>query len=154
MQNEFLLWIATSFYAAHILEEFTYDWKTWATTTLGQPVDWPAFYVTNAVVIILGICCAAVGWRLPEFSLIYPALMVINAIFFHLVPTATQKRFSPGLITAVLLFLPIAGWLYYGAYQDGVLTTRVLVSSISGGVLVMAYPVVMLKTKGKRVFKL
>jgi len=153
MKNEFILWIATAFYAAHILEEFTYDWKTWANNTLGFSVDWPVFYITNAVVIILGICCSEVGWRLPEFSLIYPALMVINAIFFHISPTVAKKVFSPGLITALLLFLPIAGWIYYGAYQDGILTTRAFIISTIGGILVMAYPIIMLKTKDMKIFK-
>lgn len=79
--------------------------------------------------------------------------MVINAVFFHLVPTATQKRFSPGLMTALFLFLPMAGWIYYGAYQDGVLTSRALVISSLGGVLVMAYPAVLSKTKGRGIFR-
>lgn len=150
MHHDYLLWIATAFYAAHILEEFNYDWKAWATSTLGLPVDWPAFYLTNAVVVVLGVCCAQVGWRLPEFSLIYPALMVINALFFHILPTVVFRRFSPGLITALVFFLPVSVALYYGAYQDGVLTARALIISIMGGVLVMAYPVVLLKTQGGR----
>jgi hypothetical protein len=147
------LWLAVAFYAAHILEEFTYDWKSWVKKTTGLPVDWQAFYITNAAVIILGISCAEIGWRLPEFSLIYPALMVINAIFFHLSPTFFYRRYSPGLITALIFFLPLSGWLYYGAYQDNVLTGRALLFSTIGGVLVMAYPFVLMKTAGSRLFR-
>jgi len=119
----------------------------------GLPVDWQAFYVTNAAVIVLGVSCAEVGWRLPEFSLIYPALMVINAIFFHLAPTLIYKRYSPGLLTALILFMPLGGGLYYSASQDGVLTGRALLFSTLGGVLVMAYPVVLMKTAGIQLFK-
>jgi hypothetical protein len=153
MNSEYLLWIAVAAYAAHILEEFTYNWKSWVTQTLGVPVDWPDFYVTNAAVVVLGICCAQIGWRLPEFSLIYPSLMLVNALFFHLVPTIFYKRFSPGLITALVLFLPIADWTYYGAYQDGVLTTRALVISLIGSVLTMVFPVALMRTKGARIFR-
>ncbi len=149
MQHAFWLWLNTAFYAAHVLEEYAYDWKTWATRSLGLAVDWTTFYIANAVVIILGICCAAVGWQLPAFSLSYPALMIINALVFHMLPTIAQRRFSPGLITAVVLFLPSASWTFYVAAQDGVLTVSNTLIAISAGALVMAYPIFLLKTKDK-----
>ena len=34
MNYEILLWIAVAAYSAHILEEFTYDWKSWMTDVL------------------------------------------------------------------------------------------------------------------------
>ena len=153
MPHDYLLWLAVAFYAAHVLEEFAYDWKSWANQALGLPVDWTTFYLANAVVIVLGVSCAAVGWRLPAFSLLYPALMVINALFFHITPTVLQRRFSPGLITAVILFLPMSAWLYASAYRDGVLTVPVLLISTLAGALVMAYPVLLLKTKGLPAFQ-
>lgn len=147
MNYEILLWIAVAAYSAHILEEFTYDWKSWVTDVLGVTVDWPSFYITNAAVVVLGICCAEIGWQLPEFSLIYPSLMIINATFFHVGPTIFYRRFSPGTITGLILFLPIAGWIYYGAVQDEILTTRALVMSTIGGLLVMAFPVLLMRSK-------
>jgi hypothetical protein len=47
-----------------------------------------------------------IGWRLPEVSLTFPALALINSLFFHIGPPLVQRRFSPGTITAALLFLP------------------------------------------------
>jgi hypothetical protein len=55
----------------------------------------------------------------------------------------------PGTITAVLLYLPVAAWAYYGAYLDGVLTPQVIVVSSLGGALLMAFPVSMLWLKGR-----
>lgn len=40
MMHTDILWIATFAYAAHIAEEFAFDWKEWATNTLKFPVDW------------------------------------------------------------------------------------------------------------------
>lgn len=153
MQGELLLWIAVAAYAAHALEEFVYDWKTWAVNVLRLPVDWPTFYMANAAVIVLGASCALVGWRLPEYSLIFPALMVINAVLFHLAPTIARKRFSPGLITAMVLFLPLVGWIYWGAAQAGVLTGRSVAVPTLAGAVVMAFPIVLLKTKDRRIFR-
>lgn len=153
MPDNVLLWIAVAAYAAHALEEYVYDWKTWAVNVLRLPVDWPTFYMANAAVIVLGASSAAVGWRLPEYSLIFPALMVINAVLFHLVPTITRRHFSPGLGTAIVLFLPLASWIYAGAYDAGVLTIRAAAISTLGGALVMTFPIVLLKTKDRRIFR-
>ena len=86
MTHEYVLWIATAAYAVHILEEYELNWRDWARRVLGLPVEWGSFYVVNALVVVLGVCCAAVGWRRPEFSLALPALMLINAALFHVAP--------------------------------------------------------------------
>ncbi len=153
MTNEVWLWVATAAYGVHILEEFTLDWKNWANNLLKLPVNWPAFYVTNALVVVLGVVAAEIGWRLPALSLAFPALMVINAIFFHVLPFVVTKKYSPGLISAVLLFLPIGIWLFYGAAQDGVLSVVTAISAIILGAALMAYPVILLKVRDKPFFK-
>jgi hypothetical protein len=153
MTNEVWLWVATAAYGVHILEEFMLDWKTWANNLLKLPVDWPAFYVTNALVVVMGIVAAEIGWRLPALSLAFPALMVINAIFFHILPFVVTKKYSPGLISAVMLFLPVGIWLFYGAAQDGVLSVFTAISAIALGAALMAYPVILLKVKDKPFFK-
>ncbi len=133
-------------YAIHVFEEYTFDWKTWATAVLKLPVNWIHFSLANGVVVVLGISCASVGWALPAYSLSLPALMLINATFFHVAPFILMKgRFSPGLGTAVLLFYPIAIWAYYGAYTDGVLSARVALLSFILGAFEMASPIIMLK---------
>jgi len=148
MSHAYILWIATFAYALHVVEEYTFDWKGWATNVLKLPVNWVHFALVNGVVVVLGISCSQVAWSLPVYSLGLPALMLINATFFHVLPfLATRGRFSPGLGTAVLLFYPIAIWAYYGAYLDGVLTTPTLILSFVVGALLMASPIVMLKLR-------
>jgi hypothetical protein len=147
--HDVTLWIMTMAYAAHVLEEFSFDWKRWASGALKLAMDWPLFYLTNAAVIVLGICCAMVGWRMPEVALAFPALAIINALFLHLLPTLVQGRYSPGLWTALVLFLPIGAWCYLGAAWDEVLTVRALVVSGVLGALLMIYPVVLVKASAR-----
>jgi hypothetical protein len=148
MSHSYVLWIAVFAYALHIVEEYTFDWKGWAVNVLKLPVDWTHFALVNGAVIVLGVSCSAVGWSLPAYALSLPALMVINATFFHLLPfLATKGRFSPGLGTAVLLFYPISIWAFYGAYQDGVLSVSTLLISFVIGALLMAFPVMMVKLR-------
>ncbi|WP_247003208.1 HXXEE domain-containing protein [Halosolutus gelatinilyticus] len=149
VEYDYLLWVMVTAYALHIVEEYQYNWRAWATSTLHLDVDWRDFYLTNGCVIVLGISAAMIGWRAPWLSLTFPALALINAVFFHILPTIRTRVFSPGLVTAVLLFLPISGWVYYGAYRDGVATVSSVSLSVVGGALLMAYPIVLLLTKGR-----
>jgi hypothetical protein len=50
------------------------------------PVEWSDFYVTNAIVIALGIAQAQLAPALPLAPLIFASLMLINAVFFHILP--------------------------------------------------------------------
>jgi hypothetical protein len=153
MTSEVWLWVATAAYGLHILEEFMFDWKTWANKVLKLPVDWPTFYVVNSAAVVLGIVTAAIGWRLPALSLAFPALMIINAVFFHILPFVATRKFSPGVISAVVLFLPIGTWLFYAANKDGVLTTATVITAFALGAGLMTYPVMLLKLKDKPFFK-
>jgi hypothetical protein len=148
--HEYLLWIPLAAYAIHVLEEATLNWKQWAIQSLKLTnVEWFIFDIANMAVMFIAIAAAMVGWKLPEFALIIAALMFINGLFFHILPTIFQKTFSPGVITATLLFMPISIWVYYGAYQDGLLTLSVLVMSLVLGSLLMASPIFFLKLRNK-----
>lgn len=151
--HAYILWIATLAYALHVVEEFVFDWRTWASSVLRLPVSWALFAIVNGVVVVLGVACSEVGWRCPVFALSLPALMLINATFFHALPwILTRGRFSPGLGTAVLIFYPVAAWAYLGARADGVLSQEVFLLSLLLGALLMASPIVMLKLSRHRYF--
>ena len=77
-------WLATAAYAVHVMEEYTLNWRDWARGALGLPVEWYDFYVTNAVVIVLGIVSAELAPALPVAPLAYASLMLINAVLFHI----------------------------------------------------------------------
>lgn len=57
------------------------------------------------------------------------------------------RVFSPGLITAVALFLPLTAYIYYTAGRDGVLSSQVVWISSLGGFCLMLFPIVLQKTK-------
>ena len=84
------------------------DWKGWAEDTIGLDVPRPAFYVTNAALVIAAFSGAHMGWKAPTLSLSVPALAVINALGFHLGPALRQWRYNPGLLTALAACLPAA----------------------------------------------
>lgn len=133
------LWLATYSYTLHIYEEYQLDHPSWIKEHFGLNVDWANFAVTNAVVVLSGICSSFIGWKKPAVALAFPALMIVNAIFFHILPTVKTGIYSPGVITAVLTQIPAALFCFYGALKDGVGVFSVLLGSVLG-VLFMALP--------------
>ena len=149
-----LIWLATACYGLHILEEFQLNWRDWARGVIGLPVEWSDFYVVNALVIVLGIVAANLAVSSPGLALALPALMLINATFFHILPMVrTGGRFSPGLFTAVLLFYPVGIACYWRAAADGELGAGGLIGSLVLGALLMASPIVLLKIKTRPYFR-
>ena len=153
MTHEYVLWIATAAYGMHMIEETVYDWHGWVRRILKLNAEWSEFYMVNAIVIVLGVSCAMVGWRLPAAALVFPAFMLVNAILFHIAPVVVTRVFSPGTFTAVILFLPVGFWTYWGAWRDGVLTTDSSIVSAVLGFMLMMFPIILQKTKGMPMFR-
>ena len=148
-----LCWIAIAAYAIHVLEEYTLDWKTWALLALGLRFDWPTFYVGKSVVLVLGIVSAQIAPQTPILALCFPALLLVEATFSHVLPVVLMRgQFSPGLLTAVLLFYPIGGYCYWAVFQTGLLTKSSLVASLVGGAVLTTLPLFFLRLRNKEYF--
>ena len=148
------IWLATAAYGIHALEEFMLDWRDWARTVIKLPVEWSHFYVVNFLVIVLGIVAANLVDVVPALALSFPALMLINGIFFHIVPMIlTRGRFSPGLFTAIALLLPIGFACYCVADRAGKLGSSSIVLSLVIGAALMATPIVLLRIKDRPYFR-
>jgi Protein of unknown function with HXXEE motif len=149
-----LAWLAMAAYTIHILEEYMLDWRNWARAIIGLPVEWSDFYVTNGVVVGLGIAQAMLAPTLPLAPLIYASLMLINAVFFHVLPVIwTKGRFSPGVVTAIVLMVPAATAVWRRAAADGALDFATGATAVIGGAALMASPIVMLRIKSKPYFR-
>ena len=154
MSLQTLAWLAMAAYALHIMEEYTFDWRNWARAVIKLPVEWSDFYLTNAIVIALGIAQAQLAPTLPLAPLIFASLMLINAVFFHILPVVrTGGRFSPGLATAVVLFFPVGIAVWWKAAHDAQLSWTTALLAVAGGAAVMAYPIVMLHLRARPYFR-
>jgi hypothetical protein len=112
-----------------------------------------ALIQNNAVVVLFGCISAIIGWKCPAIALAYPAFMLINTIFFHVLPVLKSRRFFSGLLTALLLFIPVASLVYYGAGIDRVISIKSITFSIIIGIFFMAYPIILQKLKTKPFFQ-
>lgn len=65
--------------------------------------------------------------------------MVLNAIFPHLMATIFMKTYAPGLITALLLNIPINTIILYRLHISNLISIKeVLISTLVVGILLLA----------------
>ena len=149
-----LSWLAFAAYAVHILEEYTLDWRNWARSVLGLPVEWTDFYLTNALVVVLGLIQAEMAPTLVIAPLAFAALMLINATFFHVMQVIRARgRFSPGVVTAVVLFYPLGIGEFVAAHREGRLSMGAALMAFAIGAVLMAFPIVLLQLKRRAYFR-
>jgi len=149
-----LAWLGMAAYAMHILEEYSLDWRGWSHAVLGLPTEWNDFYVTNCIVIALGIAQAMLASTLPLAVLSYAGLEFINAILMHIIPfIRTRGRFSPGLITGVLLFLPVSIATFWTAWKNGIASIGEIGVGLFIGALTLAFPICLLIVKSWPYFR-
>ena len=130
--NEWTLWVVAASCALHVAEEYLNGWQHWAIDTLGIVMPTGRFLFMNAVLVVAALVLASIGWKRPTLSLIIPAATLVNAIFFHIVPTIAQGRVSPGVYTAAVLYLPFSSWAFVRAWRDGVPRRAMAVASVLG----------------------
>jgi hypothetical protein len=79
------------------------------------------FFATNTMWLVVVFACAILGWSVPVFSMLVAPLLLLQALI-HLIHTIKHHQWMPGLLSAVLLYIPIGVALYVEANRDGVLT--------------------------------
>jgi hypothetical protein len=121
--------------AFHVAEEYLTGWQEWARQTLGIVMPTPRFLAANAVLVVVALLLARVGWRRPALSLVIPSATLVNAVFFHILPTIVQNRLSPGIYTAALLYVPFSSWALVGAARDGVARTAIATALVAGALM-------------------
>lgn len=146
---QIMLSLCVGAYGVHVLEEFIFDWRNWAIQVLHLPARWDDFYVTNCLVIVVGVVAVAIAPEYPAIALGFPGLMLINATFMHVFPFILKRgRFSPGLITAVLLFWPLGVYTLMATE----LNAGILITALAIGAALLATPIGFILLKQKPYF--
>ena len=153
-----LTWAATLAYLFHQFEEHGVDaegahyaFRGVMCATLGFPdakaCPVPASYITClniAVVWLAGPAAALLGRRWPVLALSYFAVPSIN-IFGHALPWLINGAYNPGLLTAILVFLPLSLWAFRVALVRYRLGWRSVIATVVAGLFLHAVLVLSLK---------
>jgi hypothetical protein len=135
---QIMLWLCVASYGFHVIEEFIFDWRNWAIQVLHLPARWDDFYITNCLVVVVGVVAVFIAPEFPAIALGFPALMLINGTFMHVTPFILKGgRFSPGLITSILLFWPVGVLTMLAAHPDA----RTIIIALFVGAAMLATPI-------------
>lgn len=112
--------------ALHVVEEFVWPggflaWHRSCRPDIATSITPRFALVTNTFLLgtalLLGLYGAA--WRRGvSLWLVLAALLASNAVF-HLKGAWQLRRYSPGVVTAVVLYLPLCGWGYAHFLRSG-----------------------------------
>nr|CAP48922.1 putative integron gene cassette protein [uncultured bacterium]CAP49118.1 putative integron gene cassette protein [uncultured bacterium]CAP49119.1 putative integron gene cassette protein [uncultured bacterium] len=133
-------WISWAIVAAsmiHVAEEYLGGWIEWV-QKYAQGVKASHFVIVNS--IFIATCIAASMSTSNFFKLTIASLIFVNAII-HIVPTVVFKHYSPGLWSAVFLYIPISSYSYYSAAKNWELSASITILTILSGMLLMLIPI-------------
>jgi hypothetical protein len=153
-----LAWAATAAYLLHQFEEHGIDAKGMPYAFRGMLCDAFDFADTTACPIpesfitavnipavwLAGPISALLGLRWPALALSYFSVPAVNAAA-HLGPAVASGSYNPGLVTAILLFLPLSLWTFRVALRRPELGARAVAATILGGILIHAVLMLSLK---------
>lgn len=104
-----LVWLFVAAYVAHVLEELAGGFPRWLATVIGRSLPYRDFLVINAVALIVLIACARAATR--RESLGWIGIGIATVLFanglVHLFGSLGTGTYSPGLVTGVVLYLPL-----------------------------------------------
>lgn len=107
-----LTFLALPVYMIHQLEEHNGDrFRLYVNEMLGEGyrgLDHRAVFVINffGVWVLIALTLWLMALTNPGWAAITAYLLIINAIV-HVIPAIALRRYNPGLVTAVVLFLPL-----------------------------------------------
>ncbi len=137
-----LIWLMPAVFAVHIVEEYGAGFPGWVSAMFGQPMAPQAFLVNNAgfMVVLLGLT----GWAARRPSALSAFVLLSWAsgnlfwnFVFHLATTVIFDRFSPGLVTATLLYLPVSVVVARAALAERVMPVAAFVTATAIGAALM-----------------
>jgi hypothetical protein len=146
-----LAWAGTWIYLVHQFEEHgidaeggRYAFRGFLCANLGvaDPATCPVPYsfitsVNIAAVWLAGPAAALLGRRWPALALAYFSIPFVN-MFAHVGPAIAQGGYNPGVVTAIVLFLPLSIWAFHVALKRDDLGWRAVIATVVAGIVLHA----------------
>jgi energy-converting hydrogenase Eha subunit E len=142
----FLVFIA--FFVAsllHMVEEYIYPggfmtFMKRVNSRIAPAVTTPAVVIINGLQLVLCIAVILVGIKNITFSMSLAGLLFLNSLI-HIGGCIRVKGYAPGVITGILLYLPLSIFAYYYFGSTGQLSLLEGVGSIVSGILYQLIPI-------------
>ena len=140
-RDPLLIWLLPAAYACHLLEEWIGGFPEWMARIIGSPLPRGSFLLINAVAFVLMVVAARAATRREAngwMGIAIATILLINGIA-HLLGSVVTGVYSPGLLTGVILYLPLASLVLLRAWSQAERDIRIrgVVAGIALHVLVV-----------------
>ena len=139
-----LIWLMPAAFALHIVEEYGGGFPGWVTHVVGGAMSAPMFLVNNA--FFMAVLLALTAWsgiaRTTTANAVLIAWASANLFWdflFHVGTVPLFDRYSPGLVTATLLYFPISVAVSWAAVAQHALSPRAFQASSAVGFVLMGF---------------
>jgi hypothetical protein len=139
-----LIWLMPAAFACHIAEEYIGGFPAWVTNVVGGSMSAPMFLINNAG--FMAVLLALTAWSAIARTAAANAVLIAWAsanlfwdFLFHVGTVPLFDRYSPGLITATLLYFPISVAVAWAALTQRVLSPRAFQISCAIGFVGMGF---------------
>jgi hypothetical protein len=144
-----LLWLFVPAYLVHVGEEWVGGFATWIGTVSGRSLPTPAFFIVNAVALVLVVAGIRAAVREDRYGWIAVALatiVLVNTVA-HAAGAALTRSYSPGLISAVVLYVPLGSLAMIRAIDQA--SRAQLIGGIATGLLIHAIVIIVAFASGR-----
>ncbi len=131
-------------FTLHIVEEYRGGFPDWVTNVVGGSFNNLAFAFNNAAFLAIMVGLAA--WasksdsRLAAFLLIaWSSGNIFWDALFHVLTTAWFNRYSPGLITSSVLYLPMSVVIGTATLQSRALSAKAFLGALVSGLGLLVF---------------
>jgi len=133
------VWLFPFVYTLHVLEELP-QFTTWAQRHASPAYTRIGYVKIHLAGIAVALVAAAVIWYFPNrivlfifFTFIFTPAIFYNTLF-HAGATAYFGVYCPGLLTALVLYVPLYGFVSTLAFREALLSSRLgLISFVVAG---------------------
>jgi hypothetical protein len=150
------LLLAPFIFVAHFLEEAP-QFVEWFNAHVARGINSALFWRVNISALVITILVVGIVWFFRSaFSLALAVgwlsfLMLANAIF-HVTGGLVDKRYVPGLVTAIVLYIPYYCWVIMRVVKSKGVKVKVLVVAAVIGSLPMIIHGYLIIFRGERLF--
>lgn len=131
------------FYAVHMVEEFSFGFVEWGDRYFGS-FDWTQNLIGNSIFFV---CVAAACYAYYKNPVKYlwagmsASMWILANAFLHISATALGGEYSPGVVTATLIYVPGSFYFLNRWRTRGLLTLQnIIVPFFVGAMLFMLVP--------------
>jgi hypothetical protein len=105
-----LLWLFVPAFAVHVAEEWVAGFPAWVARVAGAPLPAGAFVVVNGIAmafLAFGVRAAVRDGRHGWIAVAVATIALVNTLG-HAAGSVLTRAYSPGLVSAVVLYVPLA----------------------------------------------